>query len=126
MPDIYQEPNRAARRAIGGEGLTTYMVPTGEATVFAGPEGTKLRAVTDGTSNTILAVALAPRHAVPWTKPDDWQVDLKDPLRDLISDDRRPIIAAYCDGSVRTLPIDVAPEKLAAVLTPAGGESVSP
>lgn len=126
MPDIYLEPNRAARRAIGGEGFTTYVVPTGEAMVFAGAEGTKLRDVTDGTSNTILALAVAPRNAVPWTKPDDWQVDLKDPLRDLISDDRRPIVAAYCDGSVRTLPIDLAPEKLAAVLTRAGGETVAP
>ena len=43
--------------------------------VFPGQKGVAIRDITDGTSNTILLVEADDEHAVPWTKPDDWEYD---------------------------------------------------
>ena len=38
-------------------------------------EPCQLRDITDGTSNTIIAIDAGDEHAVVWTKPDDWEFD---------------------------------------------------
>lgn len=123
MPQTYTDPDAAISRAIGA-GKTTFLVPTGEKLMFGKAEGTKIRDVTDGTSNTILAVEVAPEKAVVWTKPDDWQVDLSDPLAGVKREDREGFIAAFSDGSVHFLSNQLDPETLRGLLTPAGGEIV--
>jgi prepilin-type processing-associated H-X9-DG protein len=126
MPDVYADPDPTVRAAIGDSGLTTFVVPTGEGLVFGGKEGTKFRDLKDGSSNTILAVEVVPKRAVVWTKPDDWSVDLSDPLDGVKRDDRGFFTAAFCDGHVRILQNSTSPATLKAMLTRAAGDVAGP
>jgi prepilin-type processing-associated H-X9-DG protein len=127
MPDVYADPDPTVRTAIGDSGLTTFVVPTGEGLVFDGKEGMKFRELKDGSSNTILAVEVVPKRAVVWTKPDDWSVDLSDPLDGVKRDDRGFFTAAFCDGHVRTIHISsTPPAMLKAMLTRAAADRANP
>lgn len=137
MPSLYVDP---AQRDPGGK--TTFLVPVHKETVFPPPmqgkvatkkfgnrelflaEGTDFRKITDGTSQTILLVEVAPGSAVPWTKPADWEVDLANPTNGLKQDGRDGFMAGFCDGSVRYIGFDAPVENLRAWLTRAGQEVV--
>jgi hypothetical protein len=124
MPAVYRDPVKVV---VGGDaGRTTCLVPTGEKTMFPDAEALEFRQVTDGTSQTMALVDAVPELAVVWTKPDDWEVDLKDPLRGVKRTDGDGFIAGYADGSVRFVPNDIDPAKLAAIVTATGGEVVEP
>ena len=82
----------------------------------------KLEMITDGTSNTILAVEWDGN--VPWTKPADIPFDPAGAV---------PVIGGFwpdrfnalmCDGSVRGLPKQIDPESLKALITRAGREVI--
>jgi hypothetical protein len=124
MPAVYADPGAPDLSAAG---RTTYLVPVGAGMLFHGAEGTKIRDITDGTSQTILAVEVAPDQAVEWTKPADWEVDLNDPTRGLKRADGDShggtFAAAYCDGHIETMSIELSPDVLKARLTMAGGEA---
>ncbi len=75
MPEVYNKPGRPKH------GTTVFLVPFGKGLAFEGTEGLKLSDFTDGTSKTILAVEVNDDRAVPWTKPDDLEVDLTQTLR---------------------------------------------
>jgi hypothetical protein len=139
MPELYYDP---AQPRLGRQGKTTFQVPVGTETAFLPAEqtevyttkvgidgihlgrGVSLAEITDGTSNTIALVDTAPSEAVIWTKPDDWDVDLADPHRGLTAEGIRNFVAARCDGSVHLVPMDMAADKLRALLTRAGREAV--
>jgi hypothetical protein len=101
---VFGDPDPEIQAAVG-VGRTTWVVPVGSETAFppreALPNGEplKLRDIKDGTSNTIAIVQTLPERAVIWTKPDDWNVDLANPLDGVISPDREGWVAARCDGS---------------------------
>ena len=124
MPEIYADPDAAVRREVEGQGRTTFVVPTGDQTVFRGTEGMKIKDITDGTSRTILAVEVVPDRAVIWTKPDDWKVDWTDPLDGVRRTDGRPFTAIRCDGSAHIISNDIDPDAWAKLLTATGGEVV--
>ncbi len=84
-------------------GMTTYLVPIGEGTVFGGKETLTMKEIVDGTSNTLLIVAATPDRAVPWTKPEDLPVTQADPKKGLIDDQHPWFLTAFCDGSVRVI-----------------------
>jgi hypothetical protein len=126
MPLIYADPSLDVRAAIGDAGRTTFVVPTGEGLAFGGKEGITYRAIKDGTSNTILLVEVPPGKAVVWTKPDDWEVDLQDPMKDLAREDRKWFTAGYADGHVSIHSTQNEPGVLRSLLTPNGGEVVEP
>jgi hypothetical protein len=103
-----------------------------EMTAFpAGPFGSSLRRMTDGTSNTILVVEAA--DAVEWTRPQDLPFlpadaaagDLAAPLPGLGVNGRTGFQAVLGDGSVRWFPGRVDPARFRALLTPNGGEPVT-
>jgi hypothetical protein len=120
MPKIYESV-----RVRGVEkGKTTFVVPTGEKTVFGGKEGTKIHHITDGTSNTILMLESDAKHAVIWTKPDDIEIDPKDPAHGLFADERKQTLALLADGSVRGFPLLKLGESFYHLLTASGGEVV--
>jgi prepilin-type processing-associated H-X9-DG protein len=129
MPVCYTDPNPEVRRAIGA-GRTTFVAPVAAETLFplraALPDGKPLRIrdVKDGTSKTIALVEVVPERAVVWTKPEDWDVQLSQPLQGVQRTDRSGFTAVFCDGHVRYLTNDIDPQQLAAVLTRAGGERV--
>jgi Protein of unknown function (DUF1559) len=74
---------------------------------FVGPDGglTKLKGrriadITDGSSNTIAFVAAG--EPVIWSKPEDFEFDKKKPAPDITKPFPK-VLAAFMDGSVRTL-----------------------
>ncbi|HTN75535.1 MAG TPA: DUF1559 domain-containing protein, partial [Pirellulaceae bacterium] len=96
MPKIFNNPSVTLK-----PGLTNYLLPVGKDLVFHGDEKTKLEAITDGTSNTLMIVEANPDQAVIWTKPDDLPVDLDKPLAGLGEAQKNGFLAVLCDGSVR-------------------------
>jgi hypothetical protein len=120
MPDIYAAPDGAK------PGLTPYLVPQGADTIFPGAQAVGFRNISDGTSNTILAVDSGTDHQVTWTKPDDWEVPAVpkgQPLPGISAPWPIPFAALFADGSVRMLR-PKGPTVLHALVTSKGGEVV--
>jgi hypothetical protein len=116
MPNIYKHPNIDTP-----PGHTVYVAPYGEGTGW--PEGTlRLRDITDGTSNSIALVEVKGELSVPWTKPEDLNVD-EHPGASWIEETGAWV--AFFDGSVQRVSAFVADEVLAAFFTINGGEVVS-
>jgi hypothetical protein len=121
MPRIYTVPGREA-----GEGKTFIQVLTGKETAFPGPGAPmKLAGITDGTSNTILAVEA--REAVNWMEPKD--IPFASGPNGFSPDklgwpDAETFVTAMCDGAVLVVPLTIMPKTLQAVITAAGGEIV--
>ncbi len=124
MPAIYADPDGKLKQ-LAREGKTTFQVPVGPETVFFNNEGTSIREIKDGTSNTVLIVEVEPTRAVEWTKPEDWKVDLAHPRRGLERSDRGYVTLGYADGHVLINFLKPENDKwLRAQLTRAGGEVV--
>ncbi len=123
MPAVYADPDPKLTQ-LAGEGKTTFQVPVGPETIFYHNEGTTIREISDGTSKTIALVEVTPQRAVVWTKPEDWEVDLAHPRQGVERTDRDFFLAAWCDGSVQSVPTSIDEKKLRALLTRAGGEVI--
>jgi hypothetical protein len=122
MPDVFKAPGAAD--AVPG--MTTYVMPTGPGTLFPRPDATpRFATIADGMSNTLALVEVNADHAVPWTKPADMAV-ADDPVAPLQGIRPGGFLAGFADGSVRLLPDTIDAAKLLALLTPDGGEPVSP
>ena len=122
MPRIYY----GADAKLNAAGKTTFLLPAGKNTLSP-PEAAKLTipGIADGSSNTVLVVVADPERAVEWTKPDDLPFDPKDPLKGLLRPGQEGIDVAFADGSVKRLSPRIDPKKFAAMVTPAGGETVT-
>ena len=83
----------------------------------------KIQDVTDGTVNTIAVAIAPPSAAVPWTKPEPWELD-EAKLVESFFGKRESATVAILDGSVRTLPRSITAETLRALLTHQGEEVV--
>jgi hypothetical protein len=123
MPKIYAPPLQPA----GWKPNTTYyQLFVGEHTMF--PPGQPLKypaGVTDGTSNTLMILEAG--EAVPWTKPQDMPYDPDRPLPMLGGIFHEGFQAAFADGRTgRYFPRNIPPETLRALITPQGGEVVTP
>lgn len=122
MPDLYASSN--INREQRTKGMTTYLGVVAEKTLFASSEGIPIRKIIDGTSNTIAVVAANADRAVPWTKPDDLEVDLKHPLNGLMGQPGGVFRAGLCDGSVRMIKDSIAPETLRRLFQIDDGEKI--
>ncbi len=120
MPATLATPNRP------NDGKTVYLVPVGQGTMFGGDKGMGIAEITDGLSNTIMIVEADADRAVEWTRPDDLAYDPERPLAGLGHVRLNVFLAAFADGSVRTLAIGIDPEVLRALFTAAGSETVDP
>jgi hypothetical protein len=107
---------------LADEGKTTFVVPVNPDTIFPPGKAVGIIDIPDGTSNTILALEIDPARAVPWTKPEDLNVDLKKPLDGLGFDQDGKVHLLFADGSVRRITKMIDPKTLAALFTRAGGE----
>ncbi len=124
MPAVYRCPSSS--RKLSRAGKTTYLVPHGKATIFPGSEGTKIKDVTDGTSNTILTVDADDRLAVEWTKPQDWDVDSEADIKAIFGHHPEGTNFGFADGSVRFLKETIKAKTLQLLLTRNGGEVYNP
>lgn len=117
MPDVYRHPNRNTQ-----PGYTVYQAVVSDKSLLRLSEPSTFRDITDGTSNTILAVETNEAIAVPWTAPQDFSVDEQNPGKNLFTNGITQVV--FGDGSVHTIAEVVADEILNALFTRAGGEVV--
>jgi prepilin-type processing-associated H-X9-DG protein len=121
MPQVYRNPSSGPDPS-----LATYVVPTGEGTIFDGQEGTKLAEITDGTSATVMVIEVDPDAAVTWTKPDDWEYHADNPLAGLGNAHPGGFNVLLADGSVHFISAAVDKTMFRALLTKSGGDKVGP
>ena len=115
MPDIFKSPR------VNAAGKTSIHVFVGENAPFE--DSLSFRDITDGTSNTIMAVIAGADKAAEWTKPGGLKIDEETPT-DSFGDLDQPALVAMLDGSVSRL--DGADEEtVKSLLTHAGGEVIN-
>lgn len=109
MPETYLV------EGVDTPGETSVHVFTGPNTPFDPENPTSFRNITDGTSNTIMAVTAGPDTATAWTEPGGLSFDPEDPASALgFLDDF--FEAAMMDGSARKIPAFIDPETLSALI----------
>ena len=109
---------------VKGEGLTYYQVFTGPNTLFDGAKKIGIRNITDGTSNTVMVIEA--KDSVEWTQPAELKLpQAKEKLPPVGGLFKSGANALYCDGSVRFVPRDTSAAVMRAIITPAGGETLS-
>ncbi|MBC8868865.1 MAG: DUF1559 domain-containing protein [Planctomycetes bacterium] len=111
MPDIYESrsfdiPPKVAVKP----GHTTFLAPIGDKTVFGEAASTKFSQIIDGTSNTVVLVEVKPEKAVPWTAPEDYTFDAKNPAEELLIGADGRWLCGFADGSANQLRGDIPPE----------------
>jgi Protein of unknown function (DUF1559) len=122
MPAIY----RPADAKLAAQGKTRMVAALGDKLITTkNGKPTRIREITDGTSNTIMLVEADDQHAVVWTKPGELEVDLAKPLTGLKIHPPGGFLVVMADGHVRFLRAGIAPTTLAALFTRAGNEAVA-
>jgi len=120
MPLVYRHPQSPK---LNDAYKTRWVLPIGDGAVYQSMDrlGPDIRAIRDGTSNTILVVEADEQHAVEWTRPKDHDYDRKKPGAGLGANGAFLVLLA--EGSVYRL--DAAAEGLEAAFTPRSREDVS-
>lgn len=117
MPAVFRDPNMDPASTS-----SCYFALTGNGTVFSNKEGTALRDITDGTSNTILLVDA--KREIPWTKPEDIPYDPDKKIPALGGFQENVFLTAFCDGSVRTIAQSIDEKILRAMITISDGQPI--
>jgi outer membrane lipoprotein-sorting protein len=97
MPACYASPTVAE-----SDGMTVFLVPTGEETIFCDNKGTSAEQIAAPLDETILIVMADAEHAVPWTRPEDLKTDRKNPAAGLAKN-QDFFTVAFADGSAGRL-----------------------
>lgn len=119
MPAVYQSPASELN-----DGRTVYLTPRADFTAFPDDQGVPIRKILDGTSKTIGLVEVDDAQAVPWTKPDDWNVDLRNPKAGFDGQYKNGTNTAFVDGSVHFVAYAVDEKLFRALLTINGREDI--
>ena len=105
MPEFFKTAG------VEDAGTTSCHVLTGEGTPFGSEEAPGMRNITDGTSNTLMAVMAGADKADVWTKPGGLEIDVENPAAALGEvGDRFAVL--FSDGAARFLPADLEPSEL--------------
>ncbi len=120
MPAIFHDSARPI------DGKTTLLAPYGKGLAWDDAHGMmRIRDFADGTSKTIILVQSDEEHAVPWTKPDDLEVDLSKPFDGLAKDRAGGIfMLGFADGHVIGATRNTDPDTMKALFTRDGGEPI--
>ena len=123
MPAVFAVPGVTKP----GEKVTLIQGFVGNGAFFDATRPKRIVDITDGTSNTVMMTLS--RDAVEWTKPADIPFDPKaDPRKLVLATQGRPpasmAAAAFCDGSVRLLHLELSAVQWIGAITAAGGEVI--
>ncbi len=119
MPDAFRNPDTGHLHP----GRTRYLAVVGEQCIFPPDRAIKMKEITDGTSKTIMVVEADPEHSVIWTKPDDLEVDLENPILGLAGG-KSTFNMVTSDGAAHTIRASLEPGVLRAMFTRNGGETI--
>ncbi len=103
MPNVFSDYGSKLLAPVDAKpGYTTIVAPSSERTILGAPRKVTFRSIIDGSSNTILLVIVKDKLAVPWTAPQDYVFDPKDPAAGLkFTDSKTPVV--LCDTSTNLL-----------------------
>lgn len=118
MPEIYKTDG------VTEVGKSAIHVFTGPGAMFAGDQAPKFATITDGSSNTILAVSAGPDTAEIWTKPGGLDFDPENPIKALGKVGEK-FFVLFADGSVRAVSVTIKPETLRRLIQSADGEPIT-
>ncbi len=116
-PSIYRTPGSSAKPE-----MAQYLAPVGRGTVWE--KRTRLRDIRDDMSNTILLVEVNDEASVPWTKPEDLNIDFNNPLKGLGNAHPGVFLAVFVDGSVHRIPENIDPGTFKRLLQKDDGKMV--
>lgn len=114
MPAVYGDGDKGQK--------TRFQAYMGEKLLFGNNQPTTSRSVRDGLPSTILLVVTAADKAVTWTQPDDLSLDPQKPAE--VLGKVTTIECLMADGRLVSLPSTIPAADFAAMITPAGGETV--
>ena len=118
MPDVFKV------QGVDQPGLTTMHVFASPSTPFDPEKPIGLRDITDGSSNTIMAVVAGPETAAPWTKPGGLTLDTANPASVLGTlGPMFPVV--FCDGAVKNISVNVDRQVLSYLIQINDGNPVS-
>jgi hypothetical protein len=101
MPAVFRSPG------VTDEQKTALHVFTGDETIFRGDNATSMQEITDGTSNTILAVQAGPDTAEIWTKPGGLEFNAETAKKSLGEIEEPAFLVLSADGGVREVPFAI-------------------
>lgn len=114
MPAIFKSGDAQLNKQF----RTRQLAAVGENTVFPSKDAKITLGMisgANGTSNTIAFVEAATDKAVVWTKPDDLEIDLKNPVTGLTNPGQAEFLVGLCDGSVHRIRANADAKLLASV-----------
>ena len=117
MPKIYFHP----KANKPGDDKTHYRLFYGKGAAFELNKPTQIINITDGLSNTLMAVEA--EEPVVWTNPNDLAFDPTKALPKMLSIDGK-FSAAYCDGSVRSFKVPIDQEILKLLIQKNDGKPI--
>ncbi len=119
LPAVYAHPS-----APTPPGHTVYHAVVGDEYAFKSGENLGFRDITDGTSNTVMIVETSGDASVPWSKPEDVEIDPEDPLVHMGRNHQGGFHVVMGDGAVKFITHSIDLSLFNALLTRAGGEVV--
>lgn len=121
MPRVFRHPSQP-----NDSTMTAVTAAYGNGLLFSrSSKGVRIQDILDGTSNTL--VFLEAKTEIPWTKPEDIEVDItKDLLPEFGGFDATGYTVGFADGSVRYFSKSIDIGLLKKLFTIAGGEAIQP
>ena len=120
LPAVYSAPNTQTP-----PGTTVMQAVVGDDIGLRPLEKTSFRDFLDGLSNSILVMQVDPDAAVIWSKPEDLEIDMDNPMEHLGNAERGGFHVLMGDGAVRFMTDSVDVDLLKKLLTRAGKEVVN-
>lgn len=120
LPAVYVDPSAPLE-----PGYTVFSATVGDDFMFKPSDGNAFKNITDGLSNTIMVLEAGRDQAVIWSKPEDIEIDMNDPLDGMGNVHQGGFHVLMADGAVKFIANSIDPEVFKAMLTSAGGEAIN-
>ncbi len=119
MPAVYSAPN-----TLTPDGKTVVQAVVGDDIGMKPLVQTRFRDFLDGLSNSIMILQVDPDAAVVWSKPEDLEIDMDNPLEHLGRAEMGGFHVGMADGAVKFITKSIDPDLFTKLLTRAGKEVI--